>query len=65
MFSTFSVHYPSITEYKFGRPATDAYHLYEAPVMLGMACKIKFKNLKNSKNSNNFKKSIKFWKLKN
>ena len=32
-FSTFSVHYPSITEYKFGRPATDAYHLYETPVM--------------------------------
>ena len=33
MFSTFSVHYPSITEYKFGRPATDAHHLYETPVM--------------------------------
>ena len=32
LFSTFSVHYPSITEYKFGRPATDAYHLYETPV---------------------------------
>ena len=32
MFSSFSVHYPSITEYKFGRPATDAYHLYETPV---------------------------------
>ena len=23
---------PSITEYKFGRPATDAYHLYETPI---------------------------------
>ena len=34
MFSTFSVHYPSITEYKFGRPATDAYHLYETPVII-------------------------------
>ena len=32
MFSTFSVHYPSITEYKFCRPATDGYHLYETPV---------------------------------
>ena len=32
MFSTFSVHYPSITEYKFVRIATDAYHLYETPV---------------------------------
>jgi len=32
LFSTFSVHYPSITEYKFGRPATYAYHLYETPV---------------------------------
>ena len=31
-FSTFSVHDPSITEYKFGRPVTDAYHLYETPV---------------------------------
>jgi len=33
IFSNFSVHYPSITEYKFGRPATDAYHLYETPVI--------------------------------
>ena len=32
LFFTFSVRYPSITEYKFGRPATDAYHLYETPV---------------------------------
>ena len=31
-FSNFSVHNPSITESKFGRPATDAYHLYETPV---------------------------------
>ena len=29
----YSVHYPSITEYKFGRPATDTYHLYETPVI--------------------------------
>ena len=29
----FSIHYQSITEYKFGRPATDAYHLYETPVI--------------------------------
>ena len=28
----FQLHYPSITEYKFSRPATDAYHLYETPV---------------------------------
>ena len=25
LFSTFSVHYPSITEYRFGRPATTIY----------------------------------------
>ena len=34
MFSTFSVHYPSITEYRFGRPATDGNHLYETRVIL-------------------------------
>ena len=33
MFSTFSVHYPSITEYRFGRPTTDGNHLYETPVI--------------------------------
>ena len=29
MFSTFSVHYQSITQYRFGRPATDGKLLYE------------------------------------
>ena len=33
LFSTFSVRYPSITEYKFGRPATDGNLLYETPVI--------------------------------
>ena len=32
LFSTFSVHYPSITEYRFGRSATDGNHLYYTPV---------------------------------
>jgi len=29
----FSVHYPSINEYRFGRPATDENHLCETRVM--------------------------------
>ena len=33
MFSTYSVHYPSITEYRFGRPATAGNPLYETPVI--------------------------------
>ena len=32
MFTTFSVHYKSITKYKFGRPATDGYLFYETCV---------------------------------
>ena len=34
LFSTFSVHSPSITEYRFGRPANDVNHLYETRVSL-------------------------------
>ena len=33
MFSTLSVHYQSITIYRFGRPATDGYLLYETCVI--------------------------------
>ena len=32
IFSTLSAHYPSITEYRFGRPASDGNHLYETRV---------------------------------
>ena len=36
LLSTFSVHYPSIPEYRFGRPATDGNHLYETRVTISI-----------------------------
>ena len=40
MFDIFSVHYQSITKYRFGRPAADGNLLYETCVIWKIASKI-------------------------